>query len=384
MLNDLTIRKLPPPASGVAQHPDGKIPGFGVRVTANGAKSFYLAYRHEGKNRRLNLGRYPATTLHRARGKAFAALSELEDGRDPSSAVAKAEKFSAALDAFVRNHCQRHNRASTAAETERLLRTYFLPGWKNRNVRAITKGDVAEAIEPILKREAQGEARHAFAAVRKHFNWMVEQGLVDTSPCAGSKAPGKPGSRDRVLDEGELKLIWNTAAGIGLPFGPIVQLLMLTAQRRGEVVAMAWEEIDTDNALWTIPGERTKNGKAHAVPLCKSALNILEGIPHTKSPFVFPARGKPEQCYSGYSKGKRELDAAAELHGWTLHDLRRSAATGMAKLGVAPHVVERVLNHVSGTFAGVAGVYNRFRYDDEMRAALDLWDDHLRSIFKHT
>lgn len=380
MLNDLSIRKLPVPVEGVAQHPDGKLPGFGVRVTANGVKSFYLAYRHEGKNRRLNLGRYPATSLQKARGKAYAALSELEDGNDPSGEIAKTESFSAALDAFVRNHCQRHNRASTAAETERLLRVYFLPGWKNRNVRAITKSDVAAALEPILKRGAQGSARHAFAAVRKLFNWMVEQGLIETSPCAGSKAPGKAGSRDRVLDDAELILIWNTAASIGLPFGPIVQLLMLTAQRRGEVVAMAWEEIDKEKGVWTIPGERTKNGKSHAVPLSKGALGVLASIPETGSPYVFPARGKPDQSYSGYSKGKRELDAAAELHDWTLHDLRRTAATGMAKLAIAPHVVERVLNHVSGTFAGVAGVYNRFRYDDEMRAALDQWDDHLRRI----
>lgn len=380
MLNDLSIRKLPVPSEGVAQHPDGKLPGFGVRVTANGVKSFYLAYRHEGKNRRLNLGRYPATSLQKARGKAYAALSELEDGNDPSGQVTKTGTFSAALDAFVLNHCQRHNRASTAAETERLLRVYFQPDWKNRNVRAITKADVAQTLEPILKRGAHGSARHAFAAVRKLFNWMVEQGMIESSPCAGSKAPGKAGSRDRVLDDTELSLIWATSACIGLPFGPIVQLLMLTAQRRGEVVAMAWKEIDKATGVWTIPGERTKNGKSHAVPLSKGALSVLATIPTTASPYVFPARGKPNKPYSGYSKGKRELDAAAKLHGWTLHDLRRSAATGMAKLGIAPHVIERVLNHVSGTFGGVAGIYNRFKYDDEIREALKLWDEYVAGV----
>lgn len=380
MLNDLLIRKLRVPAQGVAQHPDGKVPGFGVRVTANGVRSFYLAYRHKGKNRRLNLGRYPATSLQKARGKAYAALAELEDGNDPSGHIAKADTFSGAVDAFVTSHCQRHNRSSTAAETERLLKVYFLPGWKNREAEAITKADVMEALEPVMKRGAYGSARHAFAAIRKMFNWMVEQGMLEASPCRGMKAPGKPSSRDRVLLDEELKMIWSSALEIGLPFGPIVQLLMLTAQRRGEVVAMAWEEVDETKGLWTIPGERTKNGKSHAVPLTASALKVLAAIPRTKSPYVFPARGKPEQPYSGYSKGKRELNAAVGMEDWTLHDLRRTAATGMARLGVAPHVVERVLNHVSGTFSGVAGIYNRFKYEDEMLDALQLWAMHVASL----
>lgn len=247
-------------------------------------------------------------------------------------------------------------------------------------MKAITKADIAEAIEPIMKRGSHGSARHAFAAVRKLFNWMVDQGVIETSPCAGLKAPGKAGSRDRVLTDDELKAIWISADKIGRPFGPVVQLLMLTAQRRGEVVAMAWDEIDQGKAIWTIPGERTKNGKSHAVPLTASALKILSAIPRTKSPYVFPARGKPDQPYAGYSKGKRELDAGAGLHDWTLHDLRRTAATGMAKLGIAPHVVERLLNHVSGTFAGVAGVYNRFKYEDEMKGALEAWERHLEGV----
>lgn len=381
MLNDLIIRKLPTPSTGVAQHPDGKIPGFGVRVTASGVKSFYLAYRHLGQSRRLNLGRYPATSLQKARGKAFAALSELEEGRDPSGdRGTKAEGFAAALDAFVTTHCQRHNRASTAAETERLLRVYFLLAWQRRSVESITKADVAAALEPVMKRGSIGAARHAFAALRKLFNWMVEQGMLETSPCAGMKAPGKAGSRDRVLTDDELKTIWASAFAIGYPFGPIVQLLMLTAQRRGEVVGMMWDDIDFAKGVWTIPGERTKNSKPHAVPLTDSAIAILKSAPRTFSPYVFPARGKPHQPYSGYSKGKRELDATAGLHDWTLHDLRRTAATGMARLGVAPHVVERVLNHVSGTFAGVAGIYNRFRYEDEMREALTTWERQVLAL----
>ena len=370
----------------MTQHPDGKIAGFGVRVTAGGVKSFYLAYRHHGKSRRLNLGRYPVTPLQKARGRALAALSELaelSEGRDPNTNAAtkaEADTFAAAIDAFVEGHCKRYNRASTAAETERLLRVYFLPAWEHRSAASITKADIVAALEPVVKRGAQAAARHGFAALRKLFNWMVEQGALTASPCTGMKTPGKAGTRDRVLTPDELANLWTHAAAIGFPFGTIAQVLALTAQRRGEVAAMKWQDIDFEKAVWTIPAERTKNGKAHSVPLPPAVLALLATVPRTASTYVLPARGKPNQPYSGYSKGKRELDASADLHDWTLHDIRRTAATGMARLGVAPHVVERVLNHVSGTFAGVAGIYNRFRYEDEMRAAHDAWAVHVGKI----
>ena len=145
---------------------------------------------------------------------------------------------------------------------------------------------------------------------------------------------------------------------------------------------MRWEEIDFDKALWNIPSERTKNNRRHSVPLTPEAVSILKAIPRIdQSPYVFPARGKPDRAYSGYSKGKRELDAACGQSSWTLHDLRRTAATGMAGAGIAPHVIERVLNHTSGTFAGVAGVYNRFGYLDEMREALEVWEDKLQAFY---
>jgi integrase len=384
MLNDLVIRQLPVPEKGVAQYPDGKLAGFGVRVTATGAKSFYLTYRHNGISRRLNLGRYPVTPLQKARAKALAAMAELAEGRDPDAnrkaARTNHDTFAAAVDAFVDGYCKRYNRASTAAETERLLKAYFLPAWKKKRTATITKSDVAAALDPLMERGAHASARHAFAAIRKLFNWLIETGALEASPCAGMKPPAKAGNRDRVLTDDELRQIWQAAVAIGWPFGPIGQLLILTAQRRGEVSAMQWEHIDTARAVWTIPAERTKNGKPHAVPLTPEAMAVLATIPRTSSPYVFPARGLPDQPYSGHSKGKRELDAAADMHDWTLHDLRRTAATGMARLGIAPHVVERVLNHVSGTFSGVAGIYNRFRYEDEMREALSAWERHVLGI----
>lgn len=377
---DLFLRKVQPPATGRIEHYDGRIPGFGLRVNASGTKTFFLVGRHNGSFRRISLGRYPSLTLEKARRKANDAISAFADGEDPqaekrAARQVAADQFETVVTSFVENHCRQNNRASTAAETERLLRSVFVPIWARRPVSEIRKADVYAVTDALMKDGKTSAARHAFAAIRKFFNWCVERGLIEQSPCVAMKSPGKPTSRDRVLSEAELGAVLESARIQDWPFGPIVQLLALTAQRRGEVVGMRWDELDFDARLWTIPGTRTKNHRMHVVPLTDSAIAILEALPRlVQSEFVFPARGYTDRPYSGYSKGKRELDALADLHGWTLHDLRRTAATGMAKAGVAPHVVERILNHVSGTFGGVAGVYNRFQYVDEMRAALTKWE----------
>jgi len=385
MLNDVIIKNLPSPASGASQHPDGKIPGFGVRVTSGGVKTFYLKYRLGRQYGRMNLGRYPTTSLARARAKAHAALAAIADGIDPRGedrlVQVRDQTFAVTLAAFLEGYCKHHNRASTAAETERLLRAYFLPDWQKRLVTDIGKSDVVAALDPIMKRGSTSAARHAFAAARKFFNWCVEQGIVEDSPCRTMKPPVKAASRDRVLSDDEVVRVWRGAEAQGDIFGTVVRLLALTAQRRGEVCGMRWDELDLKEGVWTIPGSRTKNHRAHAVPLTATAVSIIKRVPRIEGvAYVFPARSKPDQPYSGYSKGKRALDAAIDLHDWTLHDLRRTAATGMAKLGVAPHVVERILNHSTGTFGGVAGVYNRFQYLPEMRDGLLAWEQHVQKL----
>ncbi len=384
-LNDVTIRNLSPPPFGQAQYPDGKLPGFGVRVTATGLKTFYLTYRENGASRRLTLGRYPALSLAAARKKAHEALAKIARDDTPVTKVpANAQdSFAALLDQFVETHCKRHNRASTAAETERLLRRNFLPHWRRRSIKALAKSDVLSILDAIVADGTPSAANHAFAAVRKFFNWCVERGLIEVSPCHGIKLPARTQSRDRVLTDSELARLWAASLEQSYPFGSIFRLLTLTGQRRGEVVGMRWGELDLEDALWTIPGARTKNGKPHIVPLSCSAVSIICSLPRFTSDFVFPARGKLDRPYSGYSKGKRALDAAAELHDWTLHDLRRTAATGMAKLGTPPHVVERILNHTSGTFGGVSGIYNRFNYLDEMKVALSKWEDYVSVLSNH-
>lgn len=389
-LNDIFVRNIPVPAEGRVQYPDGKLPGFGVRVSSNGLKVFYLTYRLAGQSRRMILGRYPYKSLAAARAEAHTAIGQITSGIDPQRVVSdepvpagRSLTFARALDQFVQLYCSQHNRPSTAAETERVLRSVFLPDWQNRDLLAISRQDILGILDAIVARGAPSTAIHAYAAIRKFFTWCVERDLVEISPCLHLKPPAKKHSRERVLIDDEIVKLWKASREIGYPFGAIFQLLLLTGQRRGEVVGMRWTEIDLKQGVWTIPGARTKNGKAHSVPLTPRVRAILKALPCFESAFVFPARGKPEQPYSGYSKGKRELDALADLHEWTLHDLRRTAATGMAELGVPPHVVEKILNHSTGTFAGVAGVYNRFEYRSEMRSALRLWAAHIKKIIKH-
>jgi integrase len=169
-----------------------------------------------------------------------------------------------------------------------------------------------------------------------------------------------------------------------LSFGTLVKLLILTAQRRGEVAGMRWSELDLDKRQWLIPGERTKNKRSHLLPLSDAAVELLKAVPRLNDILVFPARGREMEVMSGFSKMKPKLEAICPISDWGMHDLRRSAATGMARLGVPPDVVERVLNHSSGKFAGVAGVYNRFEYAPEMRDALELWARHIASINDRT
>ena len=379
-LTDLSIKALRPRADSRYEVFDAKIPGFAVRVAPSGMKSFVLLYRHRGRPRRLTIGRYPVLSLAEARKLANHALNRVAHGNDPQHEKEERRRghsFEDAADDFVTTHCARRNRASTASHAAGTLRLHFIPKWRNRDVREIKRADILSVLDKMMRDEMPGAAIRSLAVIRKFFNWCVERGLIDASPCAGVKAPAPHRSRDRVLDDKELAAIWRAAAETEFPFGSIVQLLILTAQRRGEVTAMRWSEIDFEAATWSLPSERTKSNRAHTVPLTPAAVELLASLPKFGEGFVFPAQGRTETSFSGFSKCKTQFDQLARVTDWRLHDLRRTAATGMARLGVSPHVVERILNHTTGTLGGVAGVYNRFGYLPEMRAALKTWAKHV-------
>jgi len=380
-LTDLAIRKLAPPPFGSIELWDGKLPGFGVRVSAGGARSFVLLYRTAGRSRRLTLGRYPTLSLLTARRKAQKALAQLADGvdparqRDPGTSYA----FERTAADFIDKYARPKNK--DWSESDRLLTREFCSQWARRDIRELRRGDVAEIIDGMVKRGSPGAAVHALAAVRRLFSWTVERGLLEHSPVEGLRPPVRIKARDRVLSDAQLLAVWNATSALGYPFGTIIELLIRTGQRRGEVTAMRWDDLDLKARRWSLPAEANKSGRPHEVPLTKDTVHLLRSLPRLHDVLVFPAhRHQTDRPVSGHGKVKQRLDELSGVTDWTLHDIRRTVATGMARKKVPPHVIERVLNHASGTFAGVAGIYNRFGYLDEMGDALDEWERHLYSL----
>ena len=382
-LTDVAVRNLTAPRHGQIELWDTRVRGFGVRVSHGGAKAFVLVYRFNGRPRRITLGRYPTLGLAQARELANQALRAVDLGKDPGAEKTRArrvpdiEHFDAFVDHFIETYSRPKNR--TADETSRLLKREFVRVWKRRPIKEIGKHDVTAVLDDIMRSGKHTTANWSLAAIRKLFNWAVERGLLDQSPCANIRTPAKSVKRDRVLSDDELKSIWRAVSTMGYPYEPIVKILILTAQRREEVAGTSWQELNWTDSIWSMAGARTKSDRPHVVPLSGLAKSILASLPRLHEQFVFPSRGN-NGTVSGFSKWKSELDDISAVEDWRLHDLRRTTATGMAKLGVPPHVVERILNHASGTFGGVAGIYNRFGYLPEMREALDRWSHFVASL----
>lgn len=381
---DLMLRKLSCEGQDRIEVWDGRVPGFGIRVSKFGTKTFILTYRHRGRPRRMTIGRYPYLSLMDAREKASDALRQLGKGVDPALSAEVAEdpsyQFDAVLARFVERHCTPNNKPSTAKETARLLRKHFESAWGKRDIRDIRPTHITEVLEDLVASGRPSEANHALGVVKTLFRWSVDREMLADNPCDKIKKPAKHGTRARVLSDDELKAVWHALETEAYPFGEMTKLLVLTGQRRGEVSQMRWSQLDLKSATWTIPEELSKNGREHLLPLSPSAIAILKNLPRLHDDLVFPARGNDETVISGFSRAKARLDKLSGVEDWTLHDLRRTAATYLAKLETPPHVIERILNHISGSFAGVAGIYNRHSYLVEMRAALDKWDLHLKAL----
>ena len=383
------------PARGQIEYWDAALPGFGLRVTEKGAKSWTVLYRLNGRVRRATLGSYPALSLADARVSARAMLIEIGNGQDPAAAKIEerrrheAELFPAVAAEFVERHCKPNNRGWRRQEHD--LKQQFEARWRDRPITSITRHDVLEVIDRITDRSSPQRANRHLALIRKLFNWSAERGYVEASPAVNIKPPGKEVSRDRVLSDAELRLVWQCCAAIGWPFGDLFRLLILTGQRLGEASTMRWHDIDFAKRVWSVPAEIAKNGIANEVPLSPLAIAILEGLPPLgRRGFVFPALNGSANPVSGFSRAKARLDKtiAAELgktgeimqQPWRIHDLRRTTASGMAQLGIAPHVIEKVLNHISGSLSGIAAIYNRFGYGPEKRQALEAWAAHVARV----
>ena len=368
------------------EYPDLKQPGLRLIVQTSGARSWALRYRFGGKSAKLTLGGY-SIGLAIARNKAARAAASLADDVDPGALKKAAKAVSEpklhlvenVVESFIKRYAQRQTRENTWRETERLLTREVVSQWRGRSIAAIRRRDVVSLLDPIADR-APIVANRTFAALRKLCAWCVERGILDINPCVGVRPPSKEVSRERTLDDAEIAALWQATAGIAYPFGPLVRMLLLTGSRLSEASEAQWSEVDLEAVTWTIPRARSKNGVASEVPLSPQMLAILESLPRFDGcDFLFTIDAR--RPVAAFTRGKRRLDALmTPATPFVLHDLRRSCASGMAGLGIAPHVIEAVLNHRSGTVSGIARVYNRFDYRGEKRAALQRWANHIEGL----
>jgi integrase len=370
---------------------DDALPGFGLRLREGGKRTWIVQYRAGAKQRRVTLGTVETLNADEARKRAKGALSKVHLGRDPQLEKAEARAQSAVtlgsiVERYLEERAAKRLKPRTLAEVTRSLREHWKP-LHRLPLAKVARVNVAGELGKIIKERGPIAANRSRSYLSTLYAWAIAEGLIDANPVVGTNKATEEISRDRVLSDEELRFVWS-CAGEG-DYGAIVHLLILTGQRREEVAAMRWSELDFDKRLWRIGAERTKNGLLHDVPLSDAAIELLATLGRREGrDLVFGSRKGP---FQGWGSAKSALDERirAELGErgekpamtpWRIHDVRRTAATRMNELGVLPHVVEAVLNHISGHKAGVAGVYNRASYTAEKRQALDLLAAHVLAL----
>jgi integrase len=377
---------------------DDALAGFGAKAMPSGVCSYVVQYRLGGRGtptKRLTLGKHGKLTPQQARDFAKEKLGEILKGID----VAEHRK----------EHREKLAGLTFADAVEKFLNVHAEPTryWKEKRAR-LTSGDVkalagkplstlsrkhvADAIDRAQAR-SEAAARLLFADLRPLFKWAHERELVDANPMAGLRAPKPAEARERTLGDEEIRAFWKAADEASWPFAAIYKLLLLTGARREEVAGMKWSELDLDAGVWMLPGDRTKNSRDHRIPLARQAIAILDrraiaaikaGLGYKDSDLVFSTTGTTSP--SGFSKAKRALDTGMqEILGpkfkpWRVHDLRRTCATGMEHLGIDLRVIEAALNHVSGTKAGIVGVYQRAEHREAVRAAFEAWATRIAGL----
>lgn len=403
LLTDRTLKALKPaPAGKRLDVMDAIVPGFGVRVTDKSDDrgkaaqcTFILVARFPGFDNpaRRAIGEYGKLSLEQARDKAREWHELIRKGIDPRHKEEKERDdeqerrdntFKFVAEEFIKRHLKGQRRAVVS---EREIRKELIGTWGHRPVTALTRTDVVGLIDKIVDRGKKRQAHNILGHARTIFNWAINRGVygLDASPCDRLKPSaliGEKTSRQRVLNDLEIKAVALGAKGLGYPYGPLVEMLMLTGQRKAEVAEAKWKEFDLDKKLWTIPQERFKSGVEHFVPLSDEAVAILNALPRfEEGDFLFSlTSGKTP--VNGFSKAKDQLNTAVAMRAqkidpWVFHDIRRTVRTQLSALRVAEPVAEMVIGHAR---KGLARVYDQHRYIDEMRDALNLWAHKLTSI----
>jgi integrase len=374
---------------------DDEVRGLGVSVSAKGERSFFIRYRmppggRAQPDKRYVIGRYGTITLKQARELARGKLADVAKGIDPMetrhSERAKIEETRVAgtLRTVIEDYLAANEKPKGAPSSywrekrSRLMR-YMAP-MLAKPIGEVNKGEIRRGIARV-EDESQSVAQLLFGDLRRVLNYAVEDERIKANPMVGLKGPKTVEARERVLEAHEISAFWQACGAVSWPFASVFKLLLLTGCRRDEVAGMRWTELDLDAALWTLPGARTKNKREHRVPLVETALALLN---KADSEWVFSTTG--HSAPSGWSKSKRALDGhmrsilGSRFRPWRLHDLRRTAATGMEDLGFPTAIVETALNHVSGAKAGIVGVYQRAEHRERVKAAFAAWETRLLDI----
>jgi integrase len=403
VFTDRYLKSLKPAEAGKRiVHWDAAKPSFGCRITDRGVVSFFVMRRMHGKPQpvRVVLGRYPDVSLATARKLATEALGDLVTGVHPkerrlTEAKRQANTFAALADQFLRRPAAAKQR--TRLEIEKTINRHLIPRWGARVVCEIKRSDVIAMLEAIDAGSGPYMATRALALASSIYRFGVMRELVESNPChliKPSDFVGEMAPRQRVLTDSEIALVWQATKGeinrrngaeieSTYPAGPFARFLLLTAVRRNEAARMTWAEIDLGNALWVIPGSRTKGGAPHEVPLSGMAGDLLRSLPRfVDGDFIFSSNGGRSPI-KGFGQFKDTIDARAArlappgLANWRFHDLRRTARTNLATLGVSPFIAELILGHAQ---KGVHKIYDVHRYQSEKRDALERWASRLRDI----
>ena len=364
---------------------DQSFPGsFGVRIMKSGRKTFMFLYRTDGRRRRMKLGVYPALSLAQARSHAFKLLGAVQRGEDPAEErrqERQAGTFEELAELYLERHAKPNKKPASIKEDTRILNTYLLPVWGRRKFRTITRSDVIRLLDDIqFKRQAPVMANRVKALTSTVFNFALRKALVPetfANPCTHVALPARETSRDRVLSDHEIRALWKELENRMEPTASIYRLILLMGQRPGETKAMRWRDLDDEN-IWTIPATETKNKREHKVPLSSQALAIIEGLhPLTgDSEFVFASpRGGHIRWLQ---KMSQRIQKKTGFH-FRPHDLRRTCATNLSKLGTDDVTIARILNH-SWPFRHMTAVYNRWEKLPEMGRALQRWGERLEDL----
>lgn len=367
---------------------DDAMPRFGYRLRRGAGgkllRSWVVQYRRGGGHRRLTVGSGEVLGVEAARKNARETLAKVELGQDPAGDRHERRdkdrlRLRAIIDDYLAVQASKLRPASLREITRYLTTAPYFGPLHNMPIDTVTRRDVAARVLTITRQHSSVVAARARTTLSTFFAWAMGEGLTETNPVVGTNPPTDSKPRERVLSDQELATIWRACREDD--FGRIVKLCICLSARRSEIGGMAWPEIDLERATWTIPAARSKNKRAHKLPLMPMALAIVRSVPQLVGrDQLFGSHAA--EGFTAWGKAKRVLHArlGAKVQPWTLHDLRRSAATRLADLGVQPHIIEQVLNHQSGHKAGPAGIYNRSSYAREVRAALALWEDHLRTL----